>query len=239
MLEARPPPPPCAHLESEVRALHATFEDAGMPGALRRLHSRLRLDFARQLEQLLPHLPEWVHGADFDAATAMCNPDLWGTACLVEAMELVRGQRRVTQLLLLLATGASEDALPPEPRQPVRVPEEQDPQSLAATLRLCFGEMLEAYAAHRALLVCDATTLPAPTATARVQTEFAQLGHDAYFCTEFLNSKRFPPKRPANFQHVGQVFSAANEPRMDDINRFMLKRHAPPACRRRPENLFG
>ena len=32
-----------------------------------------------------------------------------------------------------------------------------------------------------------------------------QLGHDAYFCTEFLNSKSFPTKRPANFQHVGQL----------------------------------
>ena len=123
MLEARPPPPPRARLESEMHVLHGTFEDAGMRGALQRLHSRLRLDFARQLEPLLPHhLPAWVHGADFDAAVARCNPELWGTPCLVEAMELVRAQRRVTQLLLLLATGASEDALPPEPRQPVRVP---------------------------------------------------------------------------------------------------------------------
>jgi len=183
VLEARPPPPPRARLESEVRALHATFEDAGMPGALRRLHNRLRLDFARQLEQLLPPLPEWVHGADFDAAVARCNPDLWGTTCLIEAMDLVRAQRRVTQLLLLLAAGHDQVALEPEPRQPVRVPEEQDPQSLAATVRLCFGEMLEAYAAHRALLTCDATTVPAPTATARVQAEFAQLGHDAYLAS--------------------------------------------------------
>jgi hypothetical protein len=166
-----------------VRALHGTFEDAGMCGALKRLHSRLRLDFAHTVE--LPQLPEWVHGADFEAAVARCNPDLWGTTCLVEAMELVRAQRRITQLLLLLATGASEDALPPEPRQPVRVPEEQDPQTLAATARLCFGEMLEAYAAHRALLVCDAVALPT---TARAQAEFAQLCHDAYLAAVWTSA---------------------------------------------------
>jgi hypothetical protein len=170
-----------------MHTLHATFEDAGVVGALRRLYGRLRLDFAHTFEQL-PPLPAWVHGADFDAAVARCNSDLWGTTCLVEAMEIVRAQRRVTQLLLLLATGASKDALPPEPRQPVRVPEEQDPQSLAATVRLCFGEMLEAYAAHRALLVCDATTLPAPTASARAQAEFAQLGHDAYLASVWTSA---------------------------------------------------
>jgi hypothetical protein len=170
-----------------MHTLHGTFEDAGVVGALRRLHGRLRIDFAHTFEQL-PPLPAWVQGVDFDAAVARCNSDLWGTTCIVEAMELVRAQRRVTQLLLLLATGASKDALPPEPRQPVRLPEEQDPQSLAATVRLCFGEMLEAYAAHRALLVCDATTLPAPTASARVQAEFAQLGHDAYLASVWTSA---------------------------------------------------
>ena len=148
-----------------------------MRGALQRLHSRLRLDFARQLEQLLPHLPVWVHGADFDAAVARCNSDLWGTTCLVEAMDLVRAQRRVTQLLLLLATGASEDALPPEPRQPVRVPEEQDPQSLAATVRLCFGEMLEALASSLARsIVAVEEVLGASDEKAALST----LYHDSY-----------------------------------------------------------
>ena len=66
-----------------------------------------------------------------------------------------------------------------------------------------------------------------------------QLGHDAYFCTEFLNSKSFPTQRPANFQHVGQVFDADDRPRMDDIDRFMRKRPAPAACRRRPNYKFG
>jgi hypothetical protein len=66
-----------------------------------------------------------------------------------------------------------------------------------------------------------------------------QLGHDAYFCTEFLNSKSFPTKRPANFQHVGQVFDADDAPRMDDIDRFMRKRPAPRQCRREASFKFG
>jgi len=174
-----------------MRTLHATFEDAGMPGALRRLYGRLCIDFARPLELLLPTggIPAWVRDADFDCAVAQCNADLGGTACLVEVMGLVRAQRRTTQLLLALTAGATEkDALPPELRQPVRLPEDQDPQSLAATVRLCFGEMLEAYAAYRALLLYEAGTLPSVAAPPRQQAEFAQLCHDSYLAAVWTSA---------------------------------------------------
>ena len=174
-----------------MRTLHGTFEDAGMPGALRRLYARLRLEFARPFEALLPggNLPEWIKTVDFEHAVAQCNADLCGTTCLVESMSLVRAQRRITQLLLALVDGATDcDAMPPEPLQPVRLPEDQDPQSLAATVRLCFGEMLEAYAAYRALLLTEATTLPSANASARVQTEFAQLCHDSYLAAVWTSA---------------------------------------------------
>lgn len=32
-----------------------------------------------------------------------------------------------------------------------------------------------------------------------------QISHDAYSCTKFPNAHPFPTKRPANYQHVGQV----------------------------------
>ena len=162
-----------------------------MPGALRRLYGRMRIDFARPLELLLPTggLPAWVHGADFDCAITQCNADLGGTACLVEVMGLVRAQRRTTQLLLALAAGVAEkEALPPEQRQPVRLPEDQDPQSLAATVRLCFGEMLEAYAAYRALLLYEGATLPSASAPPRQQAEFAQLCHDSYLAAVWTSA---------------------------------------------------
>lgn len=162
-----------------------------MPGALRRLYTRLRLEFARPFEALLPggNLPEWIESVDFEHAVAQCNADLCGTMCIVETMSLVRAQRRITQLLLALANGATDcDAMPPEPLQPVRLPEDQDPQSLAATVRLCFGEMLEAYAAYRALLLTEATTLPSATASTRVQTEFAQLCHDSYLAAVWTSA---------------------------------------------------
>ena len=174
-----------------MRTLHATFEDAGMPGALRRLYGGLRIDFARPLEMLMPTggLPAWVHDADFECAVTQCNADLGGTACLVEVMGLVRAQRRTTQLLLALAAGVAEkDALPPEQREPVRLPEDRDPQSLAATVRLCFGEMLEAYAAYRALLLYEAATLPSASAPPRQQAEFAQLCQDAYLAAVWTSA---------------------------------------------------
>jgi len=167
-------------LEPETRPLHACFEDAGVSGALRRLHARMCIDFASVMDQqqLLAAstmaLPAWVHSLDFDAATARCDARLGSTSALVDAMELVRAQRRATEMLHAAMAGRGE--LGPEPAQPVRLPTERAPELVAAAVRQCHGEMLEAYAAHRALQLCDATSLPPPHAAA----EFARLCHDSY-----------------------------------------------------------
>ena len=150
-----------------------------MTGALRRLHARMCVDFASVMDQqqLLAAstlaLPGWVQTLDFDAAVARCDARTNDRA-IIDAMELVRAQRRATEMLH--AAMASRCELGPEPPQPVRIPNERAPQSVAAAVRLCHGEMLEAYAAHRALQLCDATSMP----PAHAALEFARLCHDSY-----------------------------------------------------------
>ena len=73
----------------------------------------------------------------------------------------------------------------------------------------------------------------------RVQACKSHLAHDAYTCEKYPHTKPFPTKRPRNFQHVGQVFDAADQPRMDDIDGFMRGRVVPDKCRRRPEWKYG
>lgn len=179
LLSERAPAAARPVLEPEPRLLHSCFEDAGMTGALRRLHARMCVDFASVMDQqqLLAAstlaLPGWVQTLDFDAAVARCDARTNDRA-VIDAMELVRAQRRATEMLHAAMAGRCE--LGPEPPQPVRIPNERAPQSVAAAVRLCHGEMLEAYAAHRALQLCDATSMP----PAHAALEFARLCHDSY-----------------------------------------------------------
>jgi hypothetical protein len=62
-----------------------------------------------------------------------------------------------------------------------------------------------------------------------------QISHDAYSCAKFPNSRSFPTQRPANMQHVGQVYFADETTRDTDITCCMLNVKAPMACRRKPE----
>lgn len=66
-----------------------------------------------------------------------------------------------------------------------------------------------------------------------------QLGHDAYTCFKYPNTRPFPTKRPPNFQHVGQVFDENDKPRMADINGFIRNRPIPRECRKYPDWKFG
>jgi len=71
------------------------------------------------------------------------------------------------------------------------------------------------------------------------RVKHSQLAHDAYTCHKHPNSKPFPTKRPADFQHVGQVFFGDGTPRQGDIDDFMLRITAPPPCRRQPDWIYG
>lgn len=66
-----------------------------------------------------------------------------------------------------------------------------------------------------------------------------QLGHDAYTCTKYPNSRPFPTKRPDNYQHVGQVFDERDRSRARDINGYMRGRKIPKPCRKRDEWWYG
>ena len=39
----------------------------------------------------------------------------------------------------------------------------------------------------------------------RPSVKGSQLAHDAYSCHKYPNSRPFPTRRPADYQHVGQV----------------------------------
>lgn len=65
------------------------------------------------------------------------------------------------------------------------------------------------------------------------------LSHDSYTCEKFPHTRPFPSQRPRNFQHVGQVFDASDQPRMNDIDGFIRGVETPPTCRKRPEWRFG
>jgi hypothetical protein len=62
----------------------------------------------------------------------------------------------------------------------------------------------------------------------------SQMAHDAYSCNKYPNSRPFPTRRPADYQHVGQVFFGDGRPRMPDITDFLITTKAPPECRGQP-----
>ncbi|CAM9361078.1 unnamed protein product [Choristocarpus tenellus] len=69
--------------------------------------------------------------------------------------------------------------------------------------------------------------------------------HDTYSCQLFEGKVfAFPTQRPFNFQHVGQVFDAEDNPRMSDIvttccGSIMAKTYSPPECRRHKSWMYG
>ena len=73
----------------------------------------------------------------------------------------------------------------------------------------------------------------------RVKACGKHLSHDAYSCEKYPHAKPFPTKRRRDFQHVGQVFDAADKPRMGDIDGFIRGRGAPVQCRKRDEWRYG
>lgn len=69
--------------------------------------------------------------------------------------------------------------------------------------------------------------------------ETKQVAHDSYCCDRFVNTKPFPTKRPPTYQHIGQVFDAADNPRMLDIDGYIRGVPIPGSCRKYPDWIFG
>ena len=68
----------------------------------------------------------------------------------------------------------------------------------------------------------------------RPDVKSSQISHDAYTCHKYPNAHPFPTRRPADYQHVGQVFFGDGKTRQDDIDSFMLHVNAPHKCRGEP-----
>lgn len=67
----------------------------------------------------------------------------------------------------------------------------------------------------------------------------SQMSHDSYCCDRFPSTTPFPTRRRPDYQHVGQVFNEANQPRWSDIDGFMLGIPVPATCRKSPDWLYG
>jgi len=171
-----------------LRPLHASFAEAGVPAALARLWTQLRAEFefgtkaptaSGEVERLVgERTPAWIVAEDFSEAVAACDVALHGEAAVLRGMDLVRTLRRLREHADARRAGPGLGPGPgPEPPQPMRPPEGMSPQRLAALVRLCYGEALEAVAALAARRICAPTEVPCSGAQ---QREMAQLSFDAY-----------------------------------------------------------
>jgi hypothetical protein len=144
--------------EPEAAPLCATFEDAGVVGALARLRDALALGSTRAL---LARVPPWVWSLSFvDAVQGCARCDAVGA--LVDAM---RAETRALTSGVPANVGPGSDprgGLPTEGRGRAdpQGGSSQSPSHAAALVRLCFGELLEAVAAQRALLASQPHEAP-------------------------------------------------------------------------------
>lgn len=69
--------------------------------------------------------------------------------------------------------------------------------------------------------------------------ENQQISHDSYCCDRFKNTKPFPTRRNKLYQHVGQVFSHSDEPRLLDIDGFIRGVPIPVMCRKQSDWIYG
>ena len=69
--------------------------------------------------------------------------------------------------------------------------------------------------------------------------EHKQLAHDSYCCDRYPNTKPFPTQRSKTYQHVGQVFSHADEPRLLDIDGYIRGVPIPGMCRKESGWIYG
>ena len=66
-----------------------------------------------------------------------------------------------------------------------------------------------------------------------------QMAHDSYCCDHFDHAIPFPTKRSMLYEHVGQVFSALDHPRLNDIDGYIRGLPTPSACRKQPDWIYG
>ena len=139
--------------DPQVRTLCGTFEDAGVAGALQRLH-------AEAVERAGPlDAPSWLWSLDFSFAV---------TRCAQRADEASKWVHALNELAQRFGAGSASDAPPGDARCP---------EQRAAAARLAYGAMLEAVAAQRAEEMLASNEVPGVRVD---QPRLAQLYADAY-----------------------------------------------------------
>lgn len=66
-----------------------------------------------------------------------------------------------------------------------------------------------------------------------------QMAHDSYCCDQFPLTVPFPSRRRRDYQHIGQVFNAHDEPRLSDIDDFIRGLPTPSTCRAEMSWIYG
>ena len=146
--------------------LCSTFEDAGLIGAVKRLLIGLAVDCGHAF---VDTLPVWIWSLDFKQAVVECKR---GTDT-GEVVYNLRTQTRRFKRGVKEEVDASMDVCTLSETQKT------------ATVRLAFGELLEAHAAHRALLVCGENEVPIDTAERK---SLATIYSDSYLISVWTSA---------------------------------------------------
>ena len=149
--------------EPTTLPLCATFEDAGMVGAMTRMRTELATDCGDVFVALLP---AWIWSLDFHHAVVEC-------ARCGSVADLVASLRSHCHRFKRVAGGPALGA-----RRDQRPVQSLTTLQQAATVRMVFGELLEAHTAQRASLVCGAGELPVEHADRKAM---ARIYFDSYF----------------------------------------------------------
>lgn len=122
--------------------LNATFEDAGMVGAMARMRAALATDCGDVFVALLP---QWLWSLDFNQAVVECDRHD-DVGMVVASLREQTKRFRADQAVPPATTTGDAGTL--------------TATQSAVTARLAFGELLEAHVAHRAALVCGVNEAP-------------------------------------------------------------------------------
>ena len=180
--------------EPTTLPLCATFEDAGMVGTMARLRAELATDCGDVFVALLP---AWIWSLDFHQAVVEC-------ARCGNVADIVASLRAHSHRFRRVA-----DAPPPGAHQ--RPVQSLTASQQAATVRLAFGELLEAHAAQRASLVCGASELPVEHADRKA---LARVYFDSYLASVWTS---------AHAEYLGTIQDlAGNRPLTESIVRDMM-----------------
>jgi len=153
--------------EPTTLPLNATFEDAGMVGAMARMRAALATDCGDVFVALLP---QWLWCLDFHHAVVECgrHDDV---GAVVASLREQAGRFRAAAAGVPVGWHGDVCTLTTTQR--------------TATARLAFGELLEAHVTHRAALVCGVNEAPVDAADRKA---LARIFFDGYLAAVWTSA---------------------------------------------------